>query len=71
MLKLESVRPEQDPINIVVLDKTLAGVLRRRTWGELTGQEAVQLHKELEIDIVALRRLAVRVAHMVSVEIDT
>lgn len=37
----------------------------------LTGQEAVQLHQQLEIDIVALRRLAVRAADVMSVEIDT
>ncbi len=37
----------------------------------LTGQEAVQLHEQLEIDIFALRRLSVRAANVVSVEIDT
>jgi hypothetical protein len=40
-------------------------------WVQLTSQEAVQLHEELEVRIVALRRLAVRVAHVVTVEIDT
>lgn len=37
----------------------------------LTSQEAVQLHQELEVRIVALGRLAVGVAHVVAVEIDT
>jgi hypothetical protein len=36
-----------------------------------TSQEAVELHKELEVDIVALGGLAVRAAHVVTVEIDT
>lgn len=38
---------------------------------ELTGKEAVKLHKELEVDIVALGRLAVRAAHVVTVEINS
>jgi len=37
----------------------------------LTGQEAVQLHQQLKVDIVTLRRLAVRAANVMSVEIDT
>lgn len=37
----------------------------------LTSQEAVQLHEQLEVRIVALGRLAVGVAHVVAVEIDT
>ena len=37
----------------------------------LTGQEAVQLHEQLEIDIITLWRLAVRAANVMSVEIDT
>lgn len=37
----------------------------------LTGEEAVKLHKELEVDIVALGRLAVRRAHVVAVEINS
>lgn len=36
-----------------------------------TGQEAVQLYEQLEIDIIALRRLTVRAANMMSVEVDT
>lgn len=43
-----------------------------RGGGErLTGQEAVELHQELEVDIVALGSLAVRAAHVVAVEINT
>lgn len=38
---------------------------------QLTSQEAVELHEQLQVDIVALRRLAVRAANMMSVEIDT
>lgn len=37
----------------------------------LTGQEAVELHQELKVNIVALGRLAVSVAHVVAVEINT
>ena len=37
----------------------------------LTGQEAVQLYEQLEIDIITLRRLAVCAANMMSVEVDT
>jgi hypothetical protein len=39
--------------------------------GRLTGQEAVKLHQELEVDIVTLGRLAVSVAHVMLVQIDT
>lgn len=37
----------------------------------LTGQEAVKLDQELQVDIVALGGLAVSAAHVVAVEIDT
>ncbi len=46
-----------------------AGNLRRQ--GKLTSQEAVKLHQELEVDIVALGRLAVRRFDVVAAEIDT
>ena len=36
----------------------------------LTGQEPVELHQELEVHIVALGRLAVSAAHVVTVEIN-
>lgn len=36
-----------------------------------TGKEAVQLHQELDVDIVALGSLAVGVPHVVLVQIDT
>jgi len=38
---------------------------------QLTGQEAVELHQELEVDIVALGGLAVRGPLVVLAEIDT
>jgi hypothetical protein len=41
------------------------------TGCELTGKEAVELDEHLEVDIVALGSLAVRVPHVVTVEIDT
>jgi hypothetical protein len=41
-----------------------------RRW-KLTGQEAVELHEQLEVHIVALWRLAVRAANVMGVEIDT
>ena len=37
----------------------------------LTGQEAVKLDEQLQVDVVALWRLAVRAANMVLVKIDT
>lgn len=37
----------------------------------LTSQEAVELHEQLEVDIVTLWGLSVCASHMVSVEIDT
>jgi hypothetical protein len=42
-----------------------------RDRGPLTGQEAVQLHEQLEVDIVTLGGLAVGVPNVMSVEIDT
>ena len=38
---------------------------------QLTGQEAVKLHQELEVHIVALGSLAVRVPLVVLAQIDT
>lgn len=61
LLKAESVRPE----------KHVNKFLHPRRAGELTGKEAVQLHKQLNVDIVAFGSLAVRAAHMVLVQIDT
>lgn len=40
-------------------------------FGVLTGQESIELHEKLEVDILTLRRLAVRIAHMMTVQIDT
>lgn len=37
----------------------------------LTGQEAVELHEKLEVDIVALGRFAVRAPNVMGVKIDT
>lgn len=39
--------------------------------GERTGQEAVELHQELEVDIVTLGGSAVSALDVVAVEIDT
>ena len=36
-----------------------------------TSEEAVQLHQHLQVDILALGSLAVAVAHMVTVQVDT
>ena len=36
-----------------------------------TGEEAVQLHKELDIRVLALWSFAVCVPHMMGVQIDT
>jgi hypothetical protein len=39
--------------------------------GSHTSQEAVQLHQHLQVHVLALGRLAVAAAHMVTVEVDT
>lgn len=46
------------------VDLSVVGIVR-------TGKEAVKLHEELEVHIVALGRLAVRGLNVVTVEIDT
>ena len=43
----------------------------RREEMSLTGQEPVELDEQLQVDVVTLWRLAVRVANMMCVEIDT
>lgn len=60
-LKADDVRPEKCKIGAV------------GAWesGEQTCKETVELDKEFEVDIVALRGFAMGTAHMVSVEIDT
>lgn len=70
MLKLESVRPEEEGRAKLVSYAPDVGLTSRGSLG-LTGQEAVKLHKELEVDIVALGRLTVRRAHVVAVEINS
>ena len=42
-----------------------------RIFNVLTGQEAIELHQKLKVHILALRRLAVRIAHVVTVQINT
>lgn len=61
LLKDESVRPTE----------RLAVEEVRAMRTELTSQEAVQLHQELEVDIVTLWRLAVSAANVMGLEIDT
>jgi len=39
--------------------------------GRRTSQEAVELDEELEVDIVALGRFAMRAPHVMPIEIDT
>lgn len=36
-----------------------------------TGKEAVELHQNLQVDILAFRRFAMGAAHMVAVQVDT
>ncbi len=62
LLKEESVRPRFCQYSR--LD-------RHGSQGLRTGKEAVKLYQELEVDIVALGRLAVRRLDVVAVEIDT
>lgn len=46
-------------------------VISFESKGKHTGQEAIELHQELKVDVLALGRLAVCAAHMVTVQIDT
>lgn len=62
LLKEDSVRPNSRLVVAIFEDRELV---------VLTGQEAVKLHKELNVNVVALWRLAVRAANMVLVKIDT
>ena len=39
--------------------------------GSHTSQEAVELHQNLQVDVVALGSLAVAAPHMVAVQVDT
>lgn len=43
----------------------------RTEGGKLTGKEAVELHEQLQVDVVALGGGTVRVPHVVVLEIDT
>ena len=61
MLKEDSVRP----------GKVSHWLLRQDFGVRLTGQEAVQLDEQLQVDVVTLWRLAVSAANMVCVKIDT
>lgn len=36
-----------------------------------TGEESVELHQDLQVDVLALGRLAMGAAHMVAVQVDT
>ena len=61
MLKFESVRPA-----------FVSGCCARQLKGiERTGEEAVELHQELKIDIVALGRLAMAAPNVVTIEVNT
>lgn len=84
LLKLASVRPAKlsdeashtrgdlgvwTPKNYAL---EVTGLLRASRWREQhTGQEAVELHQELEVDIVALGVLAMSALDVVAVKIDT
>ena len=62
LLKEDSVRPRRE----------LAKTAMRQILGmRLTGQEAVKLDEQLQVDVVTLWRLAVSAANMVCVKIDT
>lgn len=36
-----------------------------------TGKEAVELHQNLQVNVLAFRRFAMGAAHMVAVQVDT
>jgi hypothetical protein len=66
LLKLESVRPGVSYISIGGLEKQAHSGCRKHT-----GKEAIQLHQNLQIDVLALGRRAVGVPHMMAVQVDT
>lgn len=45
--------------------------MKASVFGVRTGKEAVELHQELEIDIVALGSLPMGVSDVMAIEIDT
>lgn len=61
--------PSHLPPPLSVLQVEFLEGFKRR--GFHTSQEAVQLHKHLQVNVVALGSRAVAVAHMVTVEVDT
>ena len=66
LLKAESVRP------VVEKSVSFSAITTENHRGKrLTSQEAVKLHQELEVHIVALGGLAVRSPDVVGAEIDT
>lgn len=72
LLKFESVRPVRLCVRTCPsCHRKIWIAFRSAGWFLLTGKEAVELHQELEVDIVALWRLAVGVSDVMAVEIDT
>ena len=58
-------------IFILWLARVLFGCVGWCGKGGRTSQEAVELHQELEVDVVALGGTAVSALHVVAVQIDT
>ena len=76
LLKLESVRPVQtQSLDVVILSQACAcdaiHIDLESALVTLTGKKSVQLHQELEVDIVTLGRLAMGVADVMAIKIDT
>lgn len=77
LLKLASVRPASENfVNLLVFSLLTSNFSSSFFFvisigGKHTGQEAVELHQELKVDVLALGRLSVCAAHMVTVQIDT
>lgn len=65
LLKLDSVRPVKYTKSASVTDVCCVWI------GRHTRQETVQLHQDLQVDILALGSLAVGAAYMVTVQVDT
>lgn len=67
LLKFDSVRPVESS------DISNRGLEKHEYAGQIkhTREEAVEFHQNLQIDILALGRLAVGVPHMMAVQIDT
>lgn len=59
------------PAFLIISTQTSIIALFKVLWIARTGEESIQLHQELQVDIVALGLLTVPVTDMVCIKIDT